>query len=162
MLQGLSYARLGDFSKADHEMAEAQRLCDLWHSILAAEVARASGSLELKRGNLTAAEGSYRKSLQLARRQSNRPVEATDLMNLSVVAMAEGHWDESADWSNACVRSVPTKGLLAVNPASDALAATIGMGVLTLYGGVTVFAAVIVGDATTGTFGKFPENCVTC
>ena len=49
-----------------------------------------------------------------------------------------------------------------VNPASDALAATIGMGVLMVYGGFTVLAAVIVGDAITGTFGKFPENCVTC
>ena len=33
---------------------------------------------------------------------------------------------------------VPTKGWLGVNPASDALAATIGMGVLMVYGGFTV------------------------
>src|SRR5436190_22340208 len=68
----------------------------------------------------------------------------------------------SAAWSKAWLRMVPTNGFAAVNPASDALAATIGMGVLMVYGGVTVFCGVMVGDATTGTFGKFPENCVTC
>ena len=57
---------------------------------------------------------------------------------------------------------VPTKGEAAVKPASDALAATIGMGVLTVYGGFTVFCGVMVGEAMTGTLGKLPENCVTC
>jgi CHAT domain-containing protein len=110
MLQALAYAGLGDFGQADHDMAEAERLCDLSHSTLAAEVARASGSVEWKRGNLTAAESSYRKSLLLAQARADASIEATDLMNLSVVAMAEGHWDESAGWSNAAGKMFEAMG----------------------------------------------------
>jgi tetratricopeptide (TPR) repeat protein len=110
MLQGLSYARLGDFSKADREMAEAERLCDALQSPLASEVARALGTVEWKRGNLTGAEGFYRKSLQLARLQGNALVEASDLLNLGVVAMGEGHYDESADWSNAAEKMFAAMG----------------------------------------------------
>ena len=110
MLQALAYAGLGDFSPADHDMAEAERLCDFSHSTLAAEVARAAGSVEWKRGNLAGAETSYRKSLQLARLHADDPIEATDLMNLSVVAMAEGHWDESVSWSSAAEKMFKAMG----------------------------------------------------
>ena len=57
---------------------------------------------------------------------------------------------------------VPTNGLAAVNEASDGSVGTTVMGVLMVYGGVTVCVAEMLGSETTGTFGRFPENCVTC
>src|SRR3954454_19185564 len=57
---------------------------------------------------------------------------------------------------------VPTKGFAAVNEASEGSVGTTLMGVLIVKGGATVCVADTVGIDTVGTFGKLPENCVTC
>ena len=63
-------------------------------------------------------------------------------------ALADG-WFRRTDWRR-------------VKEASDGSVGTTLIGVLMVNGGVTVCVAETLGSETVGTFGRLPENCVTC
>lgn len=101
MLQALAYSHLGEASRADQNLQEAQRQCDLTNCAAKGEVARIAGAIESERNNSDKAEGFFRASLQIARQQGDKFLEASDLLNLGVVAIGKEHFDESVDWSDA-------------------------------------------------------------
>ena len=97
---GIAYYRLGRSQEADQHLAEADRLCPNYSCALAGELARAHGVVETDRGDLTAADDLFRKSLDFARDRHDEFQEATALMNLGTIAMLQGHFDASVDWSS--------------------------------------------------------------
>ena len=99
MVEGLSLARLDRDQEADQQLNQAQNLCELTHSSLDGELAEVNGVVASGRTNYLAAEGFFRKSLQIARQQNDRWLETMSLLNLGVVALKEEHYDNSILWS---------------------------------------------------------------
>jgi CHAT domain-containing protein len=96
LLCGMAHARLGQAQQADLELQEAQRLSDASHSALKGEVLRAEATVQNYRGNLTEAAGLFRKSLKVARENRDSSfLEASDLLNLGMVAVEMEHYDEA-------------------------------------------------------------------
>jgi CHAT domain-containing protein len=99
MLQALAYAHLGRLTEADQNLQQAERLCDAHPCEAAGEVARIGGAVEIERGDSDGAEKLFRQSLQFARKQGDKFLELSALLNLGVVAIGREHFDESIDWS---------------------------------------------------------------
>jgi CHAT domain-containing protein/Flp pilus assembly protein TadD len=95
LLCGMAHARLGQAQQADLELQEAQRLSDAGHSALSGEVFRTQATVQNYRGHLTEAADLFRKSLDVAREERDTFLEASDLLNLGMVAVEMEHYDEA-------------------------------------------------------------------
>ena len=95
LLCGLAHARLGQAQQADTELQEAQRLSDASNSELNGEVLRTEAMVQIYRDHLPEAADLSRKSLQVAREQRDSFLEASDLLNLGLVAIEMRHYDEA-------------------------------------------------------------------
>ncbi len=95
LLCGLADARLGQAQQADMELQEAQRLSDASNSSVErrGSADRSCGS-NLSRP-LDRGRGPFRKSLKVAREQRDSFLEASDLLNLGLVAFEMEHYDEA-------------------------------------------------------------------
>jgi CHAT domain-containing protein len=108
MLEALSYSHIGQAGKADQNLQEAERLCGLSHCIEVGEVTRIAGAVEAERNHAGQAESFFRQSLQIARQQGDQFLEASDLLNLGVVAIGKEHFDESVQRSDQALRLART------------------------------------------------------
>jgi CHAT domain-containing protein/tetratricopeptide (TPR) repeat protein len=96
LLCAMAHARLGQPQQADSELAQAQHLSDASHSPLAGEVLRTEATVQNYRGHLTEAADLFRKSLKVAREDRDGSfLEASDLLNLGMVAVEMEHYDEA-------------------------------------------------------------------
>jgi CHAT domain-containing protein len=96
LLCAMAHARLGQTQQADFELQEAQRLSDASHSALNGEVLRTEATVQNYRGHLTEAADLFRKSLKVAREERDDAfLEASDLLNLGMVAFEMEHYDEA-------------------------------------------------------------------
>jgi CHAT domain-containing protein/tetratricopeptide (TPR) repeat protein len=111
LLSGLAHARLGQAQQADTELQEAQRLSDASHSVLSGEVLRTEAIVQIYRKQLPEAAELCRKSLQVAREQRDSYLEASDLLNLGLVAIEMRHYDEALNLLNAT--AVPARPIQA-------------------------------------------------
>jgi CHAT domain-containing protein len=100
ILQSEIYIPEDRMEEAGRCLAVAEELNGVLKSSFAAEIARARGTFERRRGDLKGAELFFRHSLQLARQQGDAHLEMTDALNLGAVAEQEDHYDESLDWLN--------------------------------------------------------------
>jgi len=115
MLCSLAHIHLGQPKLADQELREARQLSESSHSHLEGEVLRTDGVIEVHRQQLGRAGNSFRASLELARRQGDKFLETSDLLNLGWLAMQAEHYDESLDWFNASsqiARSIQARVIL--------------------------------------------------
>src|SRR5579862_4225339 len=115
MLLSLAHIHLGQPQLSDQELKEARRLSETSHSSLEGEVFRTEGVVEVRRQQLAQAGNSFRTSLEIARRQHDQFLEASDLLNLGWLAMQAEHYGESLDWFNASsqiARSIQARVLL--------------------------------------------------
>ena len=115
LLCGMAHARLDQAQQADLELQEAQRLSDASHSALSGEVLRTEATVQNYRGHLTEAAGFFRKSLDVAREERDTFLEASDLLNLGMVAVEMEHYDEALTSLNAAAgfaRSVQARQVL--------------------------------------------------
>jgi CHAT domain-containing protein/tetratricopeptide (TPR) repeat protein len=120
LLCAMAHARLGQALQADSELQEAQRLSDESHSALNGEVLRTQATVQNYRGNLTEAADLYRKSLKVAREGRDDPfLEASDLLNLGMVAFEMEHFDEAlASLNEAANFARPIQARLVLEAAS--------------------------------------------
>jgi CHAT domain-containing protein len=100
MLEALAYSHIGQAEKADQNLQEAETLCRRSQCVEQGEVARIAGAVEAERNHADKAEHFFRESLQIAREQDDHFLEASDLLNLGVVAIGKEHFDESVQWSD--------------------------------------------------------------
>ena len=100
---GIANFRLARVREADENLAEAERLC-AGTCRAAGELARARGVIEVDRNHLSEAEQLFRQSLDIARQQHDPYLEVSDLLNLGVTAVQQGHFDESLYWSGEARR----------------------------------------------------------
>jgi CHAT domain-containing protein/Tfp pilus assembly protein PilF len=115
LLCSLAHAHLGQLQQADQELQEARRLSESSHSQLEGEVLQTQGILDTHRNRFTDAGNSFRASLEIARRQNDRFMQASDLLNLGWLALHAEHYDEALDWfraSSEIARSIQARVLL--------------------------------------------------
>jgi CHAT domain-containing protein len=120
LLCAMAHARLGQAQQSDFELQEAQRLSNASQSALNGEVLRAEATVQNYRGHLTEAADLFRKSLKIAREERDDPfLEASDLLNLGMVAFEMEHYDESlASLNEAANFARPIQARLVLEAAS--------------------------------------------
>lgn len=112
VLQTWAYTSLGRRDEANHALQQVQLL--LGSNQLSAEDKPSSlksqafsglGSIYVERADLVRADDIYRRSLGIAHKQNDQYQVAGTLLNLSVVALQQEHFDEALDRSEAAVRA---------------------------------------------------------
>ena len=98
---GLAHFAVGQSQLADQELPEAQRLAEVNHSPLLAEVLQATGNIALHRSQIQIAEQAFTKSLEIARQQGDQVLQATDLLDLGDVALESERFGDALDRFNA-------------------------------------------------------------
>jgi CHAT domain-containing protein len=98
-------ARLGHAQQADAELEEAKRLSAAGNSDLKGEVLRTEARIEFYRGRLINAADLSRESLNFARAKRDSFLEASDLLNLGLVALKLEHYDEAVALLNEAADS---------------------------------------------------------
>jgi CHAT domain-containing protein/tetratricopeptide (TPR) repeat protein len=119
-LCAMAHARLGQGQQADSELQEAQRLSDASHSALNGEVLRTEATVQNYRGHLTEAADLFRKSLKVAREERDDAfLEASDLLNLGMVAFEMERYDEAlASLNEAANLARPIQARLVLEAAA--------------------------------------------
>jgi len=115
MLCSLAHDHQGTPTVSDRELEEAQQLADSSHSALEGEVQQTRGVIQKRRQQLAEAGDSFHSSLDIARKQGDKFLEAGDLMNLGWLALQPEHYDEALDWfrrSSEIARSIQARLIL--------------------------------------------------
>jgi CHAT domain-containing protein len=99
MVGATAYARMGQMTRSDGLLRQAQTLCEEQHSKLAGDLLRTRGVIDVERNDLTHANEMFRQSLQIARQQDDKFLLASALLNLGVIALQQERFDETLDWS---------------------------------------------------------------
>jgi CHAT domain-containing protein len=100
-LTGVADAYLHRFSEADQQLNEAEEICRTSAEDRCGELIQARGLLASQKGSVAQAEEFFELSLAFARTHTDRFLESTSLLNLGAMSLAEGHFDEAIDWSEA-------------------------------------------------------------
>ncbi len=98
---GLANSFLQQFQVAGAQLAKAEDLSRSHHPELLGEVYLSEGTLLLLQNDLVNAQGQFRRSLEIARREKQSFIEANSLGSLGVVAMRQEHYDEAMDFFHA-------------------------------------------------------------
>ena len=112
---GLAHAHVGQPRLADQELREAQVLAESTHSKLEGEVLQTVGIIKERRDQRAEAANSFRASLDIAKRQNDKFLEASNLLNLGWLALHAEHNDEALDWfltSSEIARSIQARVIL--------------------------------------------------
>ncbi len=104
LLCGLSHFYLGRTRDADLELRDARRLAEAAHSPLIGEVLRAEATVERRSGNWDKAIETFRSSLAVARDHHDVLLEANDLVDIGLVSLQSGHYDQAVAWSEQAER----------------------------------------------------------
>jgi CHAT domain-containing protein/tetratricopeptide (TPR) repeat protein len=94
-LCGLAHAILGQAEQSDQELQDARSLSDTSGSRLSGEVLQTEAVVQIHRNHLPEGADLARKSLQIARRQGDSYLAASDLLNLGLIAVGLRHYDEA-------------------------------------------------------------------
>jgi CHAT domain-containing protein len=107
MLEAVAYSRLGDQSKVERSMKEAERPCANAEPSLAADLATRRGAYL---DDWVLAEEDFRAALKISREQHDQFREAGALLNLSHTQQILEHYDESVEFGQASVNTSRKNG----------------------------------------------------
>jgi CHAT domain-containing protein len=102
---GAAKVHLHKLSEAEHDLGEAASLCGASESDSCGDLLQAQGLLASERAQTSSAERLYIQSLAFARAHNKRFLEATSLLNLGFESLAQEHFDEAVDRSQASYES---------------------------------------------------------
>ena len=97
LLCSVAHVRLDQLQKSAQELHEAQELSDASHSSLRGDVLQTDGLIERHVGHLASARDAFEKSLEVARHDGDAFLEASDLLDLGMVALQIEHYDEAVE-----------------------------------------------------------------
>jgi CHAT domain-containing protein/uncharacterized protein HemY len=109
-LQGLADAYLHRFPEADEKLKRAAGLCEASVSVSCGELIQARGILTSQQGRFSLAESFFELSLAFARSHGDGFLESTSLLNLGAMSLAQGHFDEAIDRSEAADQAAKLVG----------------------------------------------------
>jgi CHAT domain-containing protein len=109
-LHGLIDTSLRHFDAVEHELAEAERMCNEKSYPSCGGIPGALGAMEMQRGRFEKAQSSFERSLSMARANGNFSWQANALLDLSHSAEQQSHFDESLAWADSARQiAVPQK-----------------------------------------------------
>jgi CHAT domain-containing protein len=100
-IAGLADVNTHRFSEAEQALNEATRLCNTFSSASCGYVLQAQGLLASERNQSPSAERLFELSLAFARSHGDSFLESDSLLNLGYESIAQGHFDEAVDRSEA-------------------------------------------------------------
>jgi len=100
LLCAVAYARTEQMDQANLALQKAVLLSNSNHSLMAADILRTSGVLDVERSDFHHASEMFHRCLETARQDNDSHMQASALLNLGVVALRQEHFDEALDWSN--------------------------------------------------------------
>jgi CHAT domain-containing protein len=107
---GLADVSTHRFSEAEHSLNEAAKLCETFAASSCGYVLQARGLLSSERSESQSAEKLFQASLSFARAHADAFLEADSLVNLGYESLAQGHFDEAIDRSEAAYQIAKTIG----------------------------------------------------
>jgi CHAT domain-containing protein len=122
VLQAWAYTSLGRRDESNRTLQDAQRLANTFQlspedkpSSLRSQAFNALGAIYLQQADLPRANEIFHRNLEIAHKQNDQYQLARTLLNLSVVALRQEHFDEALDRSEAAVhaaRKIDARSLL--------------------------------------------------
>jgi CHAT domain-containing protein len=97
LYQGIAHRYLQQFTEAEHDFAEAERLVGPLAPVYTCQFLIARAALRVDEKKYEAAEVGYRSALALARHHSLSVLEADALADLARLATSQSHFDEALD-----------------------------------------------------------------
>ncbi len=107
-IAGLADVNTHRFSEAERSLNEAARLCDTSAAASCGYVLQARGLLASERNESLSAEQLFERSLAFARAHGDSFLESDSLLNLGYESLAQGHFDEAIDRSEAAYQIAKT------------------------------------------------------
>jgi CHAT domain-containing protein len=111
MFEGIADRYAQQFEESEKQLAVAQHLASSFQPQLLCDVLNARGALEAAENKYSSAELSFRKALDIVRKQNRPTLEANILGNLAWLAISEGHFDEAVDLNQAALLRVRSLGM---------------------------------------------------
>jgi len=103
-LRGIANAYTHNFPEAERLLNEATQLCADQRSASCGELVQGRGLLASQQGESATAEDFYQQALAFGRSHQDSFLESSALLNLAAEALAESHFDEAIDYSEASLR----------------------------------------------------------
>ena len=111
LVRGLAHTASQQFDEARNDFRAAEMLAGPNQVDLLGAVLSARGNLEIDEFSYAEAEKDFHKALSIARQHNFPNVEASALGNLGLVAMRNGHYDESIDWDREALQFSQSQGM---------------------------------------------------
>jgi len=105
LLCSRAHDHLGRPQESEQELREARRLAELSHSPLMGEVLRAEAFVQRDAGHLDQALEKFKQSLALAREHGDSWLETIDLVDLGLLSLQSGRYDQAAVLSQEAAKS---------------------------------------------------------
>jgi CHAT domain-containing protein len=122
LLCSLAHVRLNQSQKSAQELHDADQLSDTSNSSLRGEVLQTKGLIERHFDQLASAKDAFEQSLGVARQNRDAFLEASDLLNLGMVALQSEHYDEAVELLHGAADFArPVKALQVMEAASGNL-----------------------------------------
>lgn len=118
-LLGVAHAHLQEYSDAERALNQASALCSGSSDPSCGEVLQARGLLASEQGNSTVAAQFYKLALSFARDHHDTFLEATAYLNLGAESLAQAHFDEALDESQAAYEAAKSIGAGVVEPIAQ-------------------------------------------
>lgn len=109
-IEGATHARLHHFTEAQEKLRKADELCKVQEESTCGDMLRAWGVLSLQQGQPAESRHFFEQSLTFARLHGDQFLAATALLNLGLQSLAEQHYDEAIDSTDAAYRIASTLG----------------------------------------------------
>jgi CHAT domain-containing protein len=109
-ITSVAHSSLHRFLEAENEIDQAERLCKVSSERTCGDVIRARGILAVQQGQIETAKQFFEQSLQFARRNNDRFLEITALLNLGLTSLREEHFDQAIDWTDAAYQASTALG----------------------------------------------------
>ncbi len=109
-LEAIALIRQGQVDDARERLAQADALCSGQELRTCGDVLWARALLAIKTGQFAEARQHLLNTLAIARRYSDRWLQASTTLNLGYIAMQLDHYDEAVDWSRSAYQDAFANG----------------------------------------------------
>ena len=109
-LKGTALARLHRFPEAAQAIAFAAPMCQPSPETACGDLLLADGVLALQQGEAGQAKTSFEHALQFGQLRKDDFLQATASLNLGAVSLAQEHFDETIDWTDAAYKAAAREG----------------------------------------------------
>ena len=109
-LKGAAFARLHQFAEAAQAISGAAPMCQSLPEHSCGDLLLADGVLASQQGQSAWAKTAFAHALEFGQIHSDEFLQATASLNLGAASLAEEHFDETIDWTDAAYQAAVRRG----------------------------------------------------